>query len=611
MKYLNYILPYRLWLKNKYQEAISFSEKKYLPEGYNANLLLPEYRKQVKILNNKTALGIQIVNEDAYLKQSFKEVNKDFKSNKGAFVAAGSEAALFLGQDAFNAYQAVDSFVYQGMSKLSGENLDNIADLSSKVQSYDHNFWEGLTDAGVHKVGGHVGEAYAADSLQEKGLDVEWAKESNQEGWDLLVNGHEMNVKTVADANTLRQHFNEYPDIPVVIPGDAANIPDNAINIGSDAGIEELNQALLEGKENLVVVDPSLSGQEIMNQTETATDLLSGSSDVFESYIPMITATLSSYRELKLLFYGHTSIITSFKNVGLDIVGTGGGGVLGAKAGASLGSFLSPIGTVVGGVVGGIFGAIFGRKTTDAAKKAAFKNAFDAYSKEYNMFNATKNLLINLTNRSISSFKRKQRASLNEEKVKVKQEIDILTQNIMEARQEHYQFTNYEYNLFCDYAIAEINTLHTNIKAEQENSTWWSRVFFPKAEDFALENINDKIKKFLELLDNNNNNNNNYFNQNSFKLFSLFGQLGIVKEQVLNYLMEKELERNKLETEHRDKIDALIGLFAKKRKDTMISISNYITVETTKTHKKIIEASKEVAIKMELLNIEKRKLGMK
>ena len=216
-------------------------------------------------------------------------------------------------------YQSVDKFVYEGMSKLTGENFDNIVDLSKKVQSYNHNFWDGLSDSGLSKLGGHIGESYAAETLQSKGLDVNWAQKSNQAGWDLLVDGHEINVKTVADANTLSKHFNDYPDIPVIIPGDATNIPEQALYISSESGFEELDKIVKEGAENIVVVDPSLSAQEIMSHTEEATDFLTGAVESTESFIPFITMGLSSTREVRLLMKGHTSVLNSAKNLGLDV----------------------------------------------------------------------------------------------------------------------------------------------------------------------------------------------------------------------------------------------------------------------------------------------------
>jgi phage tail tape-measure protein len=43
--------------------------------------------------------------------------------------------------------------------------------------------------------------------------------------------------------------------------------------------------------------------------------------------------------------------MTSLKNVSLDAVGAGGGGLAGAKAGAFAGSLFGPIGTLIGSIV--------------------------------------------------------------------------------------------------------------------------------------------------------------------------------------------------------------------------------------------------------------------
>ena len=66
--------------------------------------------------------------------------------------------------------------------------------------------------------------------------------------------------------------------------------------------------------------------------------------------------------------------MTSLKNVSLDAVGAGGGGLAGAKAGAFAGSLFGPIGTLIGSIVGGIGGAMGGRAITNEIKKRPLKS---------------------------------------------------------------------------------------------------------------------------------------------------------------------------------------------------------------------------------------------
>jgi uncharacterized membrane protein len=96
-------------------------------------------------------------------------------------------------------------------------------------------------------------------------------------------------------------------------------------------------------------------------------------------HIPVMTIAISSFREFNLLMDNKTNAITSLKNIGLDAVGAGGGGLVGAKAGALVGSIFGPIGTLVGGFVGAIGGAVGGRQITNEIKQKPLKDAISAY----------------------------------------------------------------------------------------------------------------------------------------------------------------------------------------------------------------------------------------
>ncbi len=476
----NIFLPYRLLLKNKHIEDTQNLVEEYLPKPHNASLLIPAYRKKISEFNKQ---GDDLSNIEGFSKieASFKEVNSAFFKNEASFIGA-SEAFVFLGADVFNGYQAVDEFVYEGMSRLSGENLDSLADLSSKVQSYSHDFWGGLTDTGVNKVGGHVGEAFAADSLTDKGMDVQWPEASNQEGWDLLINGHEANVKIVADANQLSNHFNEYPDIPAIIPGDTANIPESAIYLDSDSGMEELNQALNDGVENLVVVDPSLSGNEIMNQTEQATDFLAGSSDIFDSYIPMVTVAFSATREYKLINKGVTTFNNSIKNIGLDVAGTGIGGFGGAKIGAVIGTLITPgLGTAIGGIVGGIAGAILGRKGIDKVKTASFDKAYEVYVNNERKFNVDKNEIVQSLDRDINKKKQSERSALLIDKVKAKKDIENAVNQLLEYRKKMHKLSGVKLIPVKKNSLSEIENVELKLSLEYKKRNKLIALFWPNA----------------------------------------------------------------------------------------------------------------------------------
>jgi len=131
-------------------------------------------------------------------------------------------------------------------------------------------------------------------------------------------------------------------------------------------------------------------------------------------HIPYFTLAISSIREIGLLYNHKTNFIASLKNVGLDVIGTGGGALAGAQAGAltgaAIGSFFpgagNAIGFIIGSIAGSIGGAMGGRSLTNRLKRRKLDNAIKKYSEQYTlMANDTKeksrNALKNLREHAI------------------------------------------------------------------------------------------------------------------------------------------------------------------------------------------------------------------
>ena len=600
MNWLDIILPYRIWIKNKNLDSIKSFENDLIPNPYDATLIIPSYRRKIKEINSKKENPDKID-----IKQHLEGVNDSYINNKGPLIAA-SEASFFLTYNTFDTYQSVDRFVYEGMSKLTGKNFENIVDLSTKVQSYNHNFWDGLSDSGLSKLGGHIGESYAAENLQSKGLNVNWAQESNQTGWDLLVNGHEINVKTVADANTLSKHFNDYPDIPVIIPGDATNIPEQAFYISSESGFEELNKLVNEGTENMVLVDPSLSGHEIMSHTEEATDFLTGAVESTESIIPFITMGLSGTREVKLLMKGHTSVLNSAKNLGLDVAGTGIGGAVGVKAGATIGSLIFPgIGTAVGGVIGGVAGAWIGRTKTDEIKKKTFNEVLSTYLREAEQYEISKQIILKNTVEKIKRFKSDIENDLSIEKTRLNKKVKSMSNEMIKVRRELYKLTPQKIEKMKKLCVSEIQLLMESVLATKRKRSKLKAVFYPDSIDFALDNSISSLKTTFHKIKSINS------KQISHKdFFNLLAKLGLQEQEVLNVLLEKEELRYNKENEYRKHMEQLTSELCKKRHTSISKISKFITKEVSKTQSIIKEKTNELYEKLEIVNEEKRKLGL-
>jgi len=302
--------------------------------------------------------------------------------NLSIISALGDSA--WMGVDMMHNLSAVNEHIYDALSHMAGIQLSSIGDLHQNLENWSQHWYGGLTGGALTNLQGHVAEQIVADHLQQLGHHVQFAEHSNQVGWDLLVDNQPVNVKDVSDMASLYQHFEKYPYIPVIANADIDGHVDTALHIDPSHGIDQLH--LLHGvqPDNAVILDGDLNHDAVVSQVHDATDAITGH---IEFHIPLITLTLSSFREVRLLSKNHTDIATSFKNIGLDVAGTGLGGFAGAKLGATLGTILAPgTGTVIGGVLGGVAGAFAGRFLSNSVKteplnqaKASYQQALTAY----------------------------------------------------------------------------------------------------------------------------------------------------------------------------------------------------------------------------------------
>lgn len=333
---------------------------------------------------------------------------------------------------------AIDEHVYSEMSRLAGEQLETIGDLSTYLDSWPSaEFGSALPDGSISKLMGHLAEPEVAAHLESLGVQVDMPDASNQAGWDLILNGeHMVNVKAVADVNALTGHFDQYPDIPVIVPGDMAGIPDHAIHLDSAGSIDQLTAAVADGNGNIVVVDNALDHSAMVEHAEQVSDALLGNVD-FASVagVPIITLALSSFREVRLLSENKTNASNAAKNVLLDTTGTGGGGMGGALAGAEIGSLFGDEGEAIGALLGAIGGAIGGRRASDWVKHRPLRRAEEAYKEESAKANDN---VKRIHRRAVKNFARAQEKQQAGLKATMQQQRDRL-QTTIEQQQRGYQ----------------------------------------------------------------------------------------------------------------------------------------------------------------------------
>ncbi|MDZ7816526.1 MAG: hypothetical protein U5N86_11190 [Planctomycetota bacterium] len=267
---------------------------------------------------------------DEKLSHSVADLTSKFSSIPGTSAVVG----LITAGDVIYHSSQVDPSVLAALELRASEHPGNLYEANQYIEDSladgaslegMTNYWQGVT-----------GEMIVANKLSEAGHDVQFAPGASQEGWDLIVDGEVVQVKT-AMTDQVSAHFQEYPDISVIAsPYDGA-VESASLDIsGPDVeGVREATENSLDGIENLG-------------------DWTFG--------IPFVTLAISSGRNIGKLVRDEVTGKEAVWFVLQDTVGTGVGAAVGAKVGIAAGSGLGPVGMAAGGLIGGVGGAIFGRK---------------------------------------------------------------------------------------------------------------------------------------------------------------------------------------------------------------------------------------------------------
>jgi hypothetical protein len=255
-----------------------------------------------------------------------------------------------------DAFHHIDPAVLNAVQFSTADHIHNLASIDSYV--HDHFFAspEASAEGWLHRLEGYVAEQKAAAALEHAGHHVEFAHLPNQPGWDLLVDGHPLQVKEGVDIAHVKEFLAQHPDINVITGDDiAGQLHDSHVT-----GIADLNH------------------ESISSSTK---DSLNGIKDGFHPtiHLPIVTLLLSTYREGKLLWNERTTIEKALKHIAVDVGSVGAGAFLGAKAGALIGSIAGPVGAAIGGFIGGVGGAISGKLAANAVRYKTFNQARAEY----------------------------------------------------------------------------------------------------------------------------------------------------------------------------------------------------------------------------------------
>jgi len=174
-----------------------------------------------------------------------------------------------------------------------------------------------------------------------------------------------------------------------------------------------INDSITDISSSLHDIGCELSNTAI-NCTEIA-DLADVTNIDITGHLPIITITMSSFREVQLLSKNKTNILTAFGHIALDTIGTGGGGFLGTFIGICIGVFTqSPLGILIGAIGGGIIGGIYGRRATNWIKILPYRKAVKKYTEKYNLMIEEKKEITKTTFNNIKKYADDKRTEFKE-----------------------------------------------------------------------------------------------------------------------------------------------------------------------------------------------------
>jgi len=232
------------------------------------------------------------------------------------------------------------------------------ADFSSSVSvhngydfaQYIHTHYDTLGAAGqegfFNRLMGYVGEQKVADLLVHQGHVVQAAASTTQPIWDLLVDGHPVNVKTVQDIASIKAEALAHHGITYIVPSDAHGHLTS--NMAHTAGFhhDSVHSSLHEGV-------AAAHGEHALHG--------------LGMHLPVLTIAVSAYRNYQAVQLGK-DVSVAIKHTLVESTGKGAGSLIGAKAGALAGGLFGPVGMIVGAVGGAVGGALLGGSVAEHYK---------------------------------------------------------------------------------------------------------------------------------------------------------------------------------------------------------------------------------------------------
>lgn len=280
------------------------------------------------------------------------------------------------GYEAFYALSLIDPRVIEAADRVYIADLSDWGELGDWAERITQ-MAPASQQGAFSQLLGHVGEQYVAANLIADGHAVEFPDSVSQEGFDLIVDGSLVQVKTTMSPELIQGALVDNPEIPI---------------------ITNIEMASHFGDHPSVSIDEQLVHADVSEAVEGTVDGIGSLSEVGLT-IPFVTTAVVGFREVRLLLKGWTDLGTAIKYGVIDIAGVAGGGTVGAVVGLVGGGVIGgPIGAAIGKWVGGVGGALIGKMFAQAFKETGLLNARKEYG--HSLLNAAREYVNALCKRS-------------------------------------------------------------------------------------------------------------------------------------------------------------------------------------------------------------------
>ncbi len=261
----------------------------------------------------------------------------------------------------------IDPSVIRATDFSSSVPVHNGYDFAQYIHAHYDTLGTAAQEGFFNRLMGYVGEQKVADLLVHQGHIVQAAGSATQPAWDLLVDGHPVNVKTVHDIASIKAEALAHHGVTYIVPSDAHG--HLASNMAHAAGFHHsaVHSSLHEGI-------TAAHGEHALHG--------------LGMHLPVLTVAASAYRNYQAVQMGK-DVSVAIKHTIAESTGRGAGGLIGAKAGAVAGGLFGPVGLVVGAVGGAVGGALLGGSMAEQYKRKPLDAAILSMQTALHTYGAT------------------------------------------------------------------------------------------------------------------------------------------------------------------------------------------------------------------------------